>query len=149
MPKLFLVPCARRYFERHLKLRRPAVAIAITDPPRPLSRPPATPWLRAVLRLQFDDVGAVGPLSWDPREPVRFTPALAEQAWSFLWQHLPEVDVVVCHCEAGRSRSRGLLAGLADALGQSAPHLWLRGEPNPHVRALMAQASSSQRWPSS
>lgn len=74
-----------------------------------------------VLRLAFDDVDnpvRIFPsylISGEDRETIMFSDEMAQQVIDFVKQHKLGKDINRCiiHCDAGRSRSRGLASALS------------------------------------
>lgn len=97
----------------------PYIVVSITEPESPEARLAESPHCQAVLRLQFHDT---------ERESELYLPLSLEQASEiveFVQAHKDHVQRIVCHCEAGISRS----AGVAGALAK-----WLTGEDAPFFR---------------
>ena len=95
----------------HSSIRRPHILLSIGD--ADAQDPRLTPSVNrlGVLRLQFDDVGRGA----DPDE-IPFDDFLARDVADFVLGHEPSVRIVA-HCFAGIRRSAGMVAGLAQAVG--------------------------------
>ena len=76
--------------------------ISITDTNSPQNKFDHPPWLKAVLRLQFDDVLA------DSFWGLCIKDEDALKIKQFVDQVKTKVDRIIVHCEAGVSRSAGL-----------------------------------------
>lgn len=97
----------------------PYIVISITEPESPEARLAESEQRLAVLRLQFHDT---------ERESELYLPLSSEQAEqiiAFVLANRDQVQRIVCHCEAGISRSAGVAAALAK---------WLTGEDKPFFR---------------
>lgn len=112
------------------------ISIANTGLPHPTLV--ASPHLRGVLRLAFDDVEATKKDYRGERTPM--TPAQAREIRAFLETHLENAELIVVHCEAGVSRSPAVAAALWRWLEGTRGPFFDRYRPNPHVyRTLMEE----------
>ena len=89
----------------------PYLVISVSDPDKPEPEIADSPHLRGVLRLQFHDVGQ--PRKFQVTSDVAMKPEQARQILSFVREHSPEVELIICQCEEGVSRSVGLAAALS------------------------------------
>lgn len=89
------------------------VIILITDPGEEPVLFATNPGIKAVLKLQFEDVIDESPLSMDSRD--------AERIIDFVNIWKDSVESIVVHCEAGISRSAGVCSALM---------LWINGNDN-------------------
>ncbi|MDQ4122971.1 MAG: hypothetical protein M3209_16155 [Acidobacteriota bacterium] len=98
----------------------PYLVISVTDPDKPEAEIAEAPFLYAVLRMKFHDVGKparqfesdVISTACD----VSMTEADARQILSFVGEHLAKIKLIVCHCEQGVSRSAAIAAALSRIL---------------------------------
>ena len=97
----------------------PYLIISITDPEQPDAVLAESPFLRATLRMKFHDIAKPS------RIAARFAANLtdiymteedAKRILSFVGEHLAEVNLLVCHCEQGISRSAAIATALSRIL---------------------------------
>ena len=83
-----------------------SVIISITDPDKESNVFEKSPLnnIKAVLRVQFQDVDAPNP------ESITNGDASKIAKFAMLWYN--KVDVIIVHCEAGQSRSAGAAAAI-------------------------------------
>jgi predicted protein tyrosine phosphatase len=91
----------------------PYVVISITDPERPEAVIAESPNRRAVLRMCFHDKSGARPAV---ARKVPMTREDAQAIISFVRAHLAGVQLIVCQCEAGISRSAAVAAALSRIL---------------------------------
>ncbi|MBX7221013.1 MAG: hypothetical protein K1Y36_13780 [Blastocatellia bacterium] len=91
----------------------PFVVISITDPDKPDAEIIPSDFLNGVLRLKFDD--AEGTEIGHPAH-ILMSMQDAHLVLAFVESHLAAVQLIVCQCEAGVSRSAGVAAALANIL---------------------------------
>jgi predicted protein tyrosine phosphatase len=109
--------------------------LSITDPGMGLARLADNPRRVGLLRLSFDDV--------DPRlgytgSSIRlFDDGHARSAAEFVSAHLATADLLVVHCEFGRSRSAGLAAAVSRWQNGDDAEFFARFQPNRHVYEVM------------
>jgi len=118
----------------------PYIVASITDPEQPEADIAESPLRRDVLRLKFHDMGDYGqPLHDD----IVMTPDDARALLTFVQTHLGEVELIVCQCEAGVSRSAGMAAALSrliqDEDGFFLTHYW----PNRWVYRTVLDAAEA------
>jgi predicted protein tyrosine phosphatase len=98
-----------------------------------------------VLRLAFHDVRKpLDTLSMQTQGLVLYDEAMARQVVDFVARHAA-ARLVVCHCEAGISRSAGMAAALAELAGRSSQPMFRRAVPNPLVYGLTLYEGRSLR----
>jgi predicted protein tyrosine phosphatase len=100
----------RYVIENGIDPRTPYVVISITDPGSDPANIKPSPDLRGILRLQFWDLNGSRP----GYERV-FTEDDAREIRIFVSKH-KDIGTIVCHCEAGISRSSGVAAALAKSI---------------------------------
>jgi predicted protein tyrosine phosphatase len=84
--------------------------ISITDTNKPKAYLHPQPWLKAILRLQFDDVVTES-------EDKRCIKAEdAHKIKEFVEKYKDSVDRIIVHCKAGTSRSPGIAAAIINVL---------------------------------
>src|SRR5712691_1352036 len=87
------------------------ICISITDPGAPDAQL-SDRW-RAIWRVSFHDIDALPPdLTGNP-PPVLMDQLSADGIAEFVWRHWP-IPLILAHCEAGISRSAGVVAALND-----------------------------------
>lgn len=119
----------------HEIFAKPHVLISITDPWALDAKLHPYPTRAEVLRLFFDDARAGDP------DSLLFDEDLAAVVAGFVLRHDERLRLIV-HCFAGMSRSAGMVAGLAEALGDEdvADECDRRYMPNGLVRRLTKEA---------
>lgn len=95
----------------------PHIIISIITPDDVEAKLKTNEHTRGILRLAFDDADKDIHTYYTPfpRGTVLFTDEMGKQVIDFVCQHKlgEEVHRCIVHCDAGRSRSRGLAAALA------------------------------------
>ena len=91
------------------------------------------------LQLQFYDIDT--PI--DNYNPL--SKKQAETIWSFFNRHKDNVTIVICQCEAGISRSAGVAAGLAKAVGQDDSEFFRNYLPNRLVYRLILEEANKEK----
>lgn len=91
----------------------PHIIISITSSPDGVARLRANKTCRGVLRVSFPDADVP---SDQHAEGVLFSREQAMKVWTFVQQHLPEIERIIVHCDAGVSRSPAVAAALARVL---------------------------------
>ena len=115
-----------------------SIIISITDPSSPPAFLPINGFVKAVLRLSFHDIDrSYG----DIPELILFSDEQADEILNFMKSNVYEVTCIVCHCEAGVSRSRGVAAALQKILFDDDSAAFKRGRPNMHVYSTLLR-----RW---
>jgi hypothetical protein len=105
--------------------------------PYPQARIPPNPNCKGILRLQFLDAtgrefGHMFGIGYEEGE--LFNEQMARQVLKFIRGHKDKVNLIVCHCEAGVSRSAATAAALSKCFGQSDMEFYKgRFHPNPLV----------------
>lgn len=115
----------------------PYIVISISDPDKPEQEITRSAKLRGVLSLKFHDI--VQPRKFQLTTDVAMTPEHARQALSFVRQHLRDVGLIICQCEAGVSRSAGLAAALSRILEGDDEYFFLNYWPNRWVYDLLLE----------
>lgn len=90
----------------------PYIIISITDPETPDAKVINSVNLVDILRLKFHDVGKPKTFETTTELPISKTQAL--EIKNFVQKHLENIELIVCQCEQGVSRS----AAIAGALSQ-------------------------------
>ncbi len=97
----------------------PYLVISVTDPDKPDAEIAASFYQRAVLRLKFDDAVQIdipGLEDLAAETVVELTTMEAQNILTFVRQHSEDVQLIVCQCEAGVSRSAAIAAALSRIL---------------------------------
>ncbi len=116
--------------------------ISVTSALDDVARFPIPSTCVGVLRLAFADLIPSG-VDASTRS-LLFTPAQAEQIWSFVDRHRANVERIVVHCDAGHSRSPAIAAALARAFGLEHENYFRQYEPNQHVYDTMVAARAER-----
>lgn len=112
--------------------------ISITDPTAENAKLPEQESRKGLLRLKFHDVDRE--LNIPGVKIVPFSNEDAKKIVEFVAQVKDSVELIVCHCEAGISRSAGVVAALKRIFEEDDSdilHLYL---PNMRVRWLILKA---------
>ena len=112
------------------------ICISITDPGAPSARL-SDRW-RAIWRVSFHDIDVLPPDLTDNRPPVLIDQPSADGIADFIVRHWP-VPLIVAHCEAGISRSAGVVAALNDWIPEKLTVIQT-GIPNRLVWRLVREA---------
>ena len=119
----------------------PYAVISIGEPqmkPAPLAE---SPQCKAVLRLHFSDVATDLTRLRSVTHVAPFTPEMAQQIVSFAREQMQNnVRLIVAHCEAGMSRSAGVVSALSQYYNHDETPFLVHYRPNAHVRRLMLEA---------
>jgi predicted protein tyrosine phosphatase len=120
----------------------PHIIISITSSPDDVARLRANKTCRGVLRVSFPDADVP---SDQHAEGVLFSREQAMKVWTFVQQHLPEIERIIVHCDAGVSRSPAVAAALARVLNDDdAEFFGGRYRPNMRVyRTLLETRPTS------
>ena len=86
------------------------IIISITSSSDDVARLRANKTCRGVLRLSFPDADVP---SEQHAEDVLFSREHAMKVWTFVQQHLPEIERIIVHCDAGVSRSPAVAAAIS------------------------------------
>ncbi len=112
----------------------PHIIISITSGPQDVARFRATDRCKGILRLVFLD--ALEPSDAHPEE-LLFSREQAQQVWRFVLDHA-DVERVLVHCDAGRSRSPAVAAAIASAFnGGGDEYMGGRYTPNMRVHRML------------
>ena len=115
----------------------PHIVISITSSPDDVARLRANKMCRGVLRLSFPDADTP---SDQHAEESLFSREHAMQVWTFVQRHLPEIERIVVHCDAGVSRSPAVAAALSKVLnGDDAEFFGGRYRPNMRVYSTLLE----------
>jgi predicted protein tyrosine phosphatase len=121
----------------------PHIVISIGDPfDKTLVIMPPSYSRKCVLRLKFHD--------WDDRQKivleessnpeaknmVYYSEEQAKQVFDFVYEFLPRIEMIICQCEAGISRSAGMAAALSKALTGEDEYYFKHYIPNSRVYRL-------------
>jgi len=121
----------------------PYLVVSISDPEKPEPEIPTPPHLRGVLRLRFHDVGP--PRRFQETADVAMTPEHARQILSFVREHLPGAELIVCQCEQGVSRSAAVAAALSRILQGEDEYFRTHYWPNRWVYNLLLEGAGESR----
>ncbi len=133
-PRLNIAITSRHIAERYT-CEVPHAVLSITDPGMGEARLAENPNRIGLLRLMFDDV--------DPRLGYRgtsirlFDERHARAAAEFVTAHVRDSELLLIHCEFGRSRSAGLGAAVSRWQHGEDAEFFVRFAPNRHVYELM------------
>ena len=133
-PRMNIAIVSRHIAERYT-CEVPHAVLSITDPGMGEARLAENPNRVGLLRLMFDDV--------DPRlgyqgASIRlFDERHARTAAEFITAHVEDTELLLVHCEFGRSRSAGVGAAVSRRQHGQDAEFFARFKPNLHVYELM------------
>lgn len=116
----------------------PYVVVSITDPGSQDVVFQKDDNRKAVLSLQFHDVDRIMP------GVLAINAEQGEQIWAFAKENAQRVELIVCHCEAGISRSAGVAAALSKAFNDDDKKFFESNRYLPNRRAYRAVLKASQ-----
>lgn len=118
------------------------IVISITSSVGDVASLRSNPARLGVLRLSFPDVEAASELY---PEGVLFSREHAKQVWAFVEAHRSNVERIIVHCDAGKSRSPAVAAALARVLdGDDASYFGGRYQPNMRVYRMLLECAQPQ-----
>lgn len=132
---------ANRQMIRELNLPIPYLVISVKDPHAKFVEMARDPNRIAALRLECYDL--CSPLKgWQG-----FTDSHAREIWRVVDKVLPDIDAIVCQCEAGISRSSAIAAALEKHLnGEGSERYYFETFlPNTMVYAIMDTIKQGHR----
>mgnify|MGYP007044048022 CR=1 FL=1 len=118
---------------RNIKPKYPFIVISIFDPrsfPAPIGK---STNCKGILQLSFDDVDAKRGMSYEEqsnRDEVCITETQAQLIADFVKAYKDRVELIICQCEAGISRSAGVAAAIADYFNQDSNRFYNGSGPN-------------------
>ena len=107
----------------------PYSVISITDPNSPDAVLADSPLRHDVLRLKFHDIGDGTPFG----DYTAMTDAEAQTIISFAAEQSSHIELLVCQCEAGASRSAGIAAALSRLMQNEDAYFFRNYTPNLRV----------------
>jgi len=120
----------------------PYIVISITDPDRPFAALAASPTKRGELRLKFHesaqkpDLPGLEGMFENTDEGLRRDDAVT--LLRFVRSHIENIELIICQCEAGISRSAGVAAALSRLYNNDDAFFFENYIPNTDVyRALI------------
>ena len=127
------------------KIDAPDTAIiSIIDPENPENLFNDRPWIKGILRLEFDDVEDVEGV--DRERYIHMNEDQAKEIVDFAYKHYNNVKRFLIHCEAGASRSAAVAVALSEHFEKHDNNIWndRRYHPNNHVYSLVKAALDSR-----
>jgi predicted protein tyrosine phosphatase len=122
----------------------PYIVISITDPENDEAEIAPSPLQKGVLRLRFHDTQEIDnpALQYFSLSPDRrLSDAEARKILAFVRKHQPQIQLIVCHCEAGVSRSAAVAAALSRILQDEDDYFFEHYMPNTHVYKRLLKAA--------
>lgn len=95
---------------------KPYLIISVTDPKTSNAEIIESSNLFDILRLKFDDIGKPNKFQFENSTDVLMNSEQAKQILEFVKENLSKVNLIVCQCEQGMSRSAGIAAALSKIL---------------------------------
>jgi len=124
----------------------PYLILSITDPERLEATFAASPHQKAILRLQFHDKS--GPRAAASGKTA-MTPEQARSIIAFVREHLAEVQLIICQCEAGISRSAAVAAALSRILQGEDSFFFTHYAPNDWIYHTLLEAADGDNYATS
>ena len=101
--------CSREQAKKmSYKLRDPTLIISVTDPDKSPNRFANNPCIRAICRVSFDDIL----LHEEGNGLFAMQSSDAKKIREYVDRYMKEVGCILVHCEAGVSRSAGIMAAI-------------------------------------
>jgi predicted protein tyrosine phosphatase len=92
------------------------LVISITDPQNSDAEIIQSPNLVDIIRLKFDDIGKPKKFQFENSTDILMNSEQAKQILEFVKKNLSKVELIVCQCEQGMSRSPAIAAALSRIL---------------------------------
>lgn len=92
---------------------KPYLIISVTDPKNTDADIVHSSNLVEILRLKFDDIGKPNKFQFDNSTDVLMNSEQAKLILEFVKENLNKIDLIICQCEQGMSRSAGIAAALS------------------------------------
>jgi predicted protein tyrosine phosphatase len=119
----------------------PYIVISITDPHRPEAELAQSTNLLAAYRLSFNDTSHLDEPEIAPYyvgTDILFGQEDAARLLNFVDKYLHRIDLIICHCEFGISRSAGVAAAISRILNDNDDFFFEHYVPNQGVyRTIM------------
>jgi predicted protein tyrosine phosphatase len=129
--------------EHGIDTDRPCALVSVhatsTSPPRV----PEAPNLVDTLQLAFDDIEPTPEMMALPGARL-MTDDQARAIARFAARHLAEVELFICQCDAGVSRSAAIAAALCEAFGGDSSRFFREYEPNRYVYQKVLEAMTGR-----
>ncbi|MDC3986544.1 hypothetical protein [Polyangium jinanense] len=120
----------------------PHVIVSISSSESDQARIPASPHCRALLRLAFADADAK---TESIPEASLFSRAHARAIWDLVEAHLPHIERLIVHCDAGMCRSPAVAAAISKMLTGDDAEYFRRYRPNMRVYRTMLETYHDAR----
>ena len=123
------------------------VIVSVTDPGRDNVVYSACESVKGILRVQFHDIGqlpdmpGIDPRIFMPDDCVPFSGVEASAILDFITNNLADIEMVVCQCEAGISRSAAIAAALSRIYNGDDSYFFENYMPNIDVYNSMIDVS--------
>lgn len=125
---------------------KPYLIISVTDPKNTDAEIVHSSNLVEILRLTFDDIGKPNKFQFENSTDVLMNSEQAKQILGFVKENLSKVNLIVCQCEQGMSRSAGIAAALSKIL-QSEDEYFLKNYwANRWVYELLIESATTLIW---
>lgn len=117
------------------KIQIPSIIISITDPDKDRAHFASNPKIIGICRVSFDDADSHNKTD----EEILMSVDDAKKIRSFIDRYRDRVDQIIVHCEAGQSRSAGVMAAIIEYLTGDKHAVFgdPRYRPNMHCYRLM------------
>jgi predicted protein tyrosine phosphatase len=98
---------------KNFNFEKPYLIISVTDPINSGAEIVQSSNLVEILSLKFDDIGKPNKFQFGNSDDVLMNSEQAKQILEFVKRNLSKVELIVCQCEQGMSRSAGIAAALS------------------------------------
>src|SRR3972149_909154 len=112
--------------------------ISISDPDSEPVILNVNKFVKGVLRLSFHDLDKIPDYILETAEElglILFSKNHADRVLNFVLPKVSEISMIACNCEAGVSRSRGIIAALSTIITGDDKQVFRRGNPTMRVRS--------------
>jgi predicted protein tyrosine phosphatase len=123
----------------------PSIVISITDPETAEAAIPKSEFLIDILRLKFHDIGKPKLFDSEKNEDFPISKEQAKQISDFVRNYLDKVELIVCQCEQGVSRSAAIAAALSNVLQNEDEYFVKNYWMNRYVYDILTDALNGQK----
>lgn len=138
----FNVYSRQRAKKESYRLKEPTLIISVTDPLAPINNFAKNRSIVSICRVQFDDVTPESASDGD----VLMSESDAEKIRDYVRAYKNRVENIIVHCEAGVSRSAGIMAAIEEHLTCAVSPILTSEDysPNLHCYALTLEALTKE-----
>lgn len=130
---------------RNFTAEIPSIIISVTDPETADAEISQSEFLIAALRLKFHDVGKPKQFDFEENSEFPISKKQAEQIIKFVETYIGEIEMIVCQCEQGVSRSAAIAAALSNFLQNEDEYFVKNYWMNRYVYDVLTDALNGQK----